>query len=91
MAVKVVTDSGSDITQDEARQLGIPVVSVYLRFGDKAYRDGVDIDADEFYDKLSTSPVSSGMVTLTSMVMSRYVLSRSKPICRLYPLCSTSR
>lgn len=57
MTVKVVTDSGSDITQEEAKQLGIAVVPVYLRFGEDVYRDGVDIDSDEFYHRLSTSPV----------------------------------
>jgi DegV family protein with EDD domain len=57
MTVKIVTDSGSDITQEEARELGITVVPLYLRFGDKVYRDGVDIDAPEFYQKLVSSPV----------------------------------
>ena len=57
MTVKIVTDSGSDITQEEAKKLGITVVPVYLRFGDEVYRDGVDIDCDEFYHKLVTSPV----------------------------------
>lgn len=57
MTVKIVTDSGSDITQEEARKLGITVVPVYLRFGDEVYRDGVDIDSDEFYRKLTTNPV----------------------------------
>ncbi len=57
MKVKVITDSGSDITQEEAQKLGITVVPVYLRFGDKVYRDGVDIDSDEFYRKLKNSQV----------------------------------
>jgi len=57
MTVKVVTDSGSDIPQEEAKKLGITVVPVYLRFGEEVYRDGVDIDGDEFYHKLMTSPV----------------------------------
>jgi len=57
MTVKIVTDSGSDITQEEAKKLGIMVIPVYLRFGDEVYRDGVDIDSDEFYRKLMTSPV----------------------------------
>ena len=57
MTVKIVTDSGSDITQEEAKKLGITVVPVYLRFGDEVYRDGVDIDSDEFYRKLMTNPV----------------------------------
>jgi len=57
LKVKVVTDSGSDITTEAARRLGITVVPVYLRFGDKVYRDGVDIAPDEFYAKLVSSSV----------------------------------
>lgn len=57
MAVKIVTDSAADITHEEARELGITIVPMYLRFGEEVYRDGVDIDADEFYHRLTTSPV----------------------------------
>lgn len=57
MTVKIVTDSGSDITEEEAKKLGIIVVPLYLRFGEETYRDGVDIGSDEFYRKLMTSPV----------------------------------
>jgi DegV family protein with EDD domain len=57
MTAKIVTDSCSDITQDEAKRLGIVVVPAYVHFGDKSFRDGVDINHDEFYNKLVTSPV----------------------------------
>jgi DegV family protein with EDD domain len=57
VTVKIVTDSCSDIPQEEANQLGITVVPVYLRFGNEVYRDGVDIDSGKFYHKLVTSPV----------------------------------
>ena len=57
MAVRVVTDAGSDIAQEEAGRLGITVVPVYIRFGDEIYRDGIDIGIDEFYHKLANSPV----------------------------------
>lgn len=57
MTTKVVTDSCSDITQQEAKRLGIIVVPAYVRFGEEVYRDGVDIDSDEFYHKMVTSPV----------------------------------
>jgi DegV family protein with EDD domain len=57
MTVKIVTDSGADLPLDLARELGITVVPVYLRFGDKVYRDGVDIGPDEFYAKLMSSSV----------------------------------
>jgi DegV family protein with EDD domain len=57
MTIKVVTDSCSDITQEEAKKLGITVVPAYIHFGDEVYRDGVDIDHDQFYHKLVTNQV----------------------------------
>ncbi|OGO15948.1 MAG: hypothetical protein A2Z02_02875, partial [Chloroflexi bacterium RBG_16_48_7] len=57
MTVRVVTDSGSDIDPIVAKQLGITIVPTYVLFGEKSYRDGVDINADEFYEKLSVSKV----------------------------------
>ncbi|HUV76093.1 MAG TPA: DegV family protein [Dehalococcoidales bacterium] len=57
MPVRVVTDSSSDLSPQVAQELGITVVPLYLHFGDKVYRDGVDINHDEFYQKLVDSPV----------------------------------
>ncbi len=56
MNIQVVTDSTSDIPRELAEELGIRVVPVYVRFNDKVYRDGVDIQNDEFYRMLETSP-----------------------------------
>jgi len=56
MSIQVITDSTSDIPQDVADELGIRIVPVYVRFNDKVYRDGVDIQSDEFYRMLVTSP-----------------------------------
>ena len=52
MTVKIVTDSLSDITDDLARELGVTVVPLYVRFGEEVYRDRVEITTDEFYHKL---------------------------------------
>ena len=57
MAVRIVTDSCSDITQQEAKKLGITVVPAYVCFGDEVFRDGVDIDSDQFYKKLVSTSV----------------------------------
>jgi len=57
LTVKIVTDSGSDIPVDLAKKLGITIVPVYIYFGDKAYKDGVDIGPDELYEKLVKGPV----------------------------------
>lgn len=57
MTVKVVTDSTADLPESTARELGITVVPVYVRFGETVYRDGVDITHDEFYQRLQEGPV----------------------------------
>jgi len=56
MNIQVITDSTCDMPEGLADELGIRVVPIYLRFGDKTYRDGVDITKDEFYAMLATSP-----------------------------------
>ena len=57
MAIKVVTDSGSDIPLEVAKELGITVVPVYVYFGDKAFKDGIDIGPDELYKRLVEGPI----------------------------------
>ena len=57
MKIQVITDSTSDMPEGLANELGIRVVPIYLRFGDKTYRDGVDITKDEFYSMLTSSAV----------------------------------
>lgn len=55
--VKIVTDSTSDIPPDLASSLGITVVPAYVHFGDKSYRDGVDMDPDELYRRMLEGPL----------------------------------
>jgi len=57
LAIKVVTDSGSDLPVEVAKELGITVVPVYVYFGDKAYKDWVDIEPDELYKRLVEGPI----------------------------------
>ena len=57
MTVKIVTDSTSDIALELAQDLGITIVPIYVHFGDKTYRDQVDIATNEFYHKLETGHI----------------------------------
>ena len=57
MKIQIITDSTSDMPEGLADELGIRVVPIYLRFGDKTYRDGVDITKDEFYSMLPSTTV----------------------------------
>ena len=52
MTVRVVTDSICDLPPNLAQELGITVVPAYVIFGQKAYRDRVDMTEEEFYHKL---------------------------------------
>lgn len=54
MAVRIVTDSTSDLDPEVARALGLEIVPLVLRFGAEEFRDGVDIGAEEFYGRLTT-------------------------------------
>ena len=52
MAVKIVTDSLSDITSDLAQELGVTIVPLTVFFGHESYLDRVTITTDEFYRRL---------------------------------------
>ncbi len=57
MTIKIVTDSIADLPSQLLRELGITVVPVYVRFGDKVYRERVDISEDECYRRLLHDPI----------------------------------
>ncbi|MEE8419973.1 MAG: DegV family protein [Dehalococcoidales bacterium] len=57
MTVKIVTDSLSDIVDGVSDELGITVVPLYVRFGEKVYRDRIEITTDEFYHRLVNDDV----------------------------------
>jgi DegV family protein with EDD domain len=55
--IKIITDSSSNISQQEAKKLGITVMPMTVMFGTEEYKDGVDITAEAFYNKLVSSDV----------------------------------
>jgi len=62
MAVSIVTDSVADLPPQVVEELGITVIPLNVRFGTEVYRDGVDLTAEQFYDRLvhsKTLPVTS--------------------------------
>jgi DegV family protein with EDD domain len=53
--IKVVTDSTSDIPRGVAYDLDIEIIPAIIQWNGETFRDGIDIDADEFYRRLTTS------------------------------------
>ncbi len=60
--IRIITDSASDIPQNNT--YGITVLPMSIRFGNAEYKDGVDLAANEFYEKL----IESDELPMTSLI-----------------------
>lgn len=56
--IRIITDSLCDLTMARARELNIDILPLLVRFGEEEYRCGIELTNEQFYEKLSTSPVS---------------------------------
>ncbi len=64
MAVKIVVDSASDISEEEAKKLNVTMVPMLITFGEEEFFDGVSLLPEQFYDKL----VQSSELPKTSLI-----------------------
>jgi DegV family protein with EDD domain len=53
----IVLDSTADLPDASNRFANWRVVPLYVRFGDESFRDGVDIDSGQFYERLRENSV----------------------------------
>lgn len=53
--IAFVTDSTAYLTQDQMKEYDITVVPLSVIFGEKAYREGFDITAEQFYPMLANA------------------------------------
>jgi len=51
----IVLDSTADLPDAAARHPNWRVVPLYVRFGDESFKDGVELGADAFYERLRSS------------------------------------
>lgn len=51
--IRLIVDSASDITQEQAKEWGITVLPLTVRFGAEEFQDGINLNADEFYQRLT--------------------------------------
>ena len=54
MGIKIIADSLSDIRQQEAKALDILILPLTVRFGESEYTDGITLDPQTFYEKLTS-------------------------------------
>lgn len=52
MAIRIVTDTGSDVNAGKGGAGNVCLIPMSLTYGDKNYLDGMDIDKETFYKRL---------------------------------------
>ncbi len=60
--LRIITDSASDYTLEELKDLNVEMISLNVTFGKETYRETRDIGKEEFFEKLVTSddfPITS--------------------------------
>lgn len=70
MAVKILTDSVSDLPEDLKELYGIEVLPLMVNFGDISYKDGIDLSPEDFFEKLK---VSQTMPTTSQVNVGQFV------------------
>lgn len=53
--VKILVDSASDVTEEEAKNLGISMLPMEITFGDETFLDGVNLSHKRFFEMLIES------------------------------------
>lgn len=64
MAIKLIIDSASDISQHKADEMGIMLIPMPVSFGNEQFLTGVNITPHEFYEKL----IESDCIPITSQI-----------------------
>ena len=54
--VAVICDSTADLPEQTRREYGIEMAPLQVLFGDKVFRDQIDLDTEEFYQRLNSDP-----------------------------------
>ena len=55
METAIVTDSTCDLPREIAKENDIHVIPLYVHFGEKEFKDGVDLTTGDFYSKVTDS------------------------------------
>lgn len=56
MSIAIVADSTCDIDPQRAAALGVTIVPLFVMWGEKSYRDYVDLSRARFYELLASEP-----------------------------------
>ncbi|MFN2527171.1 MAG: DegV family protein [Candidatus Baltobacteraceae bacterium] len=80
-----MTDSTSDIEPARAAEIGVDVVPLFVVFGDRSYRDYLDLSRPEFYERLATEKMlpttSQPTAAMFEEVFKKHVDAGNEIVC----------
>ncbi len=86
--VRIITDSLSDLTLEQGKELNIDIMCLNVRFGDEEYVCGKEMTNEQFYEKLATSPhpPASSAVNPTAFteIFNRYLEDGDDIVCIMF-------
>ena len=53
--IKIVTDSTAGLPEAMVREHDIRIIPLYVHFGEEAFKEGIDISTEQFYERLRTA------------------------------------
>ncbi|MBK8837019.1 MAG: DegV family protein [Anaerolineae bacterium] len=87
--VKIVTDTGSELTLDQAKEWGVAAMPAsYVLFGDESFRETYDISIVDFHARLKSDsrfPTTSGATYddfMTAYAPKKKVTGLCRSTCR---------
>ena len=88
MKIGICTDSGSGITPEEGKRLGITVVPMPFRMGEEEYFEDINMSREEFFKRLlSGESVSTSQPAMKSVLEAWDRLVPAYPVLPRRQLC----
>ena len=85
--IAIVTDSSAYMPPELIAQYGVHVMPLYVHFGEETFRDGVDLDAATFYEKLGrakTLPTTSQPSAGDFMALYRRLVQKADAVVSIH-------
>lgn len=68
--IKIITDSTSDVSLEEAKEYGITILGISIIFDDKTYKETVELSSKDFFEKMDAfgDAPKTAQIAITEMV-----------------------
>ena len=84
--IRIIVDSGSDLLPEVAREHNIQVLPLLANVNGIEYRDGIDLERDDFYALLEETGAFPKTSQVSPILSPRHSKKRAIQVMRLLPL-----